>query len=285
MFVSFVLDMQTGEKALMPKAVAALSEDGRYGLTLNFARLHRTRPGYGYAGVADRYAGMACPETDGVGLLDLKTGEWELALSLPELYAAVGKPADRKHSDMWVNHLIFNTTGTRFGLLYRWRVGAGHLTECFTANADGTELVRTPWRGMTSHYDWRDEKTILAYARTPEGGNGFWLVTDGEEGAEPIMQEHFKSDGHCSYSNDRKWILNDTYPQGERSERGLFIYNVAEDRPVNLGRYYADPSVPGPCRSDLHPKWSRDDRFVAFDSIHEGHRGVYVMDVSGFTKG
>jgi Tol biopolymer transport system component len=31
---------------------------------------------------------------------------------------------------------------------------------------------------------------------------------------------------------------------------------------------------------DLHPRWSPDDRQICFDPVHEGHRRVYLMDVS-----
>ena len=35
----------------------------------------------------------------------------------------------------------------------------------------------------------------------------------------------------------------------------------------------------GPFRVDLHPRWSFSDYTVCFDSIHEGKRGVYTIDL------
>lgn len=49
---------------------------------------------------------------------------------------------------------------------------------------------------------------------------------------------------------------------------------------VDLGRYHSPLPFRGEIRCDLHPRWSRDERQVCFDSIHEGSRQVYVMDVS-----
>jgi hypothetical protein len=47
-FGSVVLDVVTGASRSLPRPVYALSPDGRSAVSLNYARLHRTRPGYGY---------------------------------------------------------------------------------------------------------------------------------------------------------------------------------------------------------------------------------------------
>ena len=32
------------------------------------------------------------------------------------------------------------------------------------------------------------------------------------------------------------------------------------------------------CRCDLHPRWRRDGRALAFNSVHEGSRQIYLVD-------
>ena len=51
-----------------------------------------------------------------------------------------------------------------------------------------------------------------------------------------------------------------------------------------MHRFYADPAYIIPARCDLHPRLSADNRTICFDSIHEGARAVYLMDVSSLTK-
>ena len=98
-------------------------------------------------------------------------------------------------------------------------------------------------------------------------------------------EDVFDRDGHCSYSPDRNWVLTDTYPSRDDSRRTLILYRSETDRRVDIGRFYSDPAVSGPIRCDLHPRWSRDGRQVCVDSIHEGSRQMYVIDVTAVTGG
>jgi Tol biopolymer transport system component len=88
-------------------------------------------------------------------------------------------------------------------------------------------------------------------------------------------------DGHCSYSPDaeRRWILNDTYPDAEQ-KRGVYLYDTQSGRRTDLGRFYSPPELKDDYRVDLHPRWSRDGGAVCFDSAHKGSRQLYVMDVT-----
>jgi hypothetical protein len=86
-------------------------------------------------------------------------------------------------------------------------------------------------------------------------------------------------DGHCSFTRDGTWLLTDTGPD-EKNLQTLLLWNVVEERKVILGRFKSPPPFRGETRCDLHPRWSRDERQVCFDSIHEGTRQVYVIDVS-----
>ena len=85
-FGATVLDVETGSSRCLPRPVYAVAPDGRYAVTLNYARVHRTRPGYGYAGVADPWADQPAPAEDGIRSV-------ELANTM--LYSSLmGKPID-----------------------------------------------------------------------------------------------------------------------------------------------------------------------------------------------
>ena len=51
---SHILNIKTGKKRSLSKAIYALSPDGSWAIGTEFSRIQKLRPGYGYAGVADR---------------------------------------------------------------------------------------------------------------------------------------------------------------------------------------------------------------------------------------
>ena len=105
-----------------------------------------------------------------------------------------------------------------------------------------------------------------------------------------IENKEFVRDGHETWSHDGRYMLTDTYPD-EDSCRHLMLYDYREDIVYYLGKFHSYPeigteayeNIPG-IRCDLHPKWSFGEKYVYFDSTHEGYRGLYRIDISGITK-
>jgi len=283
-YVSVIRDVHTGETRTLPRPIYAVSPDGRQAVTLNFSRVHRRRPGYGYEELPDLWATDDRPKEDGIYWMDLRTGENRLIVSIDQV---VGTKHDQTMDGVqsWFNHLQFNTDGSRFLFLHRWeRPTGGWFTRLFTANPDGSALHCVADHQMISHFDWRDRDHILAWARQNGVGDYFFLFRDRTGELEVVGKGVMPVDGHCSYSPDRQWILNDTYPDKE-SKRALYVYRPSDGRRMDIGRFYSPPAVTGPFRCDLHPRWSRDGRKVCFDSVHEGDRQMYWVDVGEVVEG
>lgn len=132
---------------------------------------------------------------------------------------------------------------------------------------------------MVSHFDWRDERRILAWAHRRKTGDRFFLFTDCSPEFEVVGAGVLTCDGHCSYSPDRRWILSDTYPDRERLRR-VILYRPEDRRRVDIGAFFSAPQLEGPIRCDLHPRWSREGRQVCIDSAHQGTRQMYVLEVA-----
>ena len=291
-FVSVVADALTGrEVRRLPLPVYGLSPDGRQAVTLNFSRLHRERPGYGYAGVADRWADVLEPEDDGIWWMDTRTGENRLVIPTARL-ARLARTARKPSVEGAVhrfNHLQWAPDGRRFAFLHRWRpqgeTPRGHLTRLCTAAPDGTELAVLADEERVSHYDWRDASHVLAWARY-KGREAFFLYTDPTGGAEVVAPDAMPRDGHCSYSPDpeRRLIANDTYPDAEH-QRTLYLFDTHTRVRTDLARVFSPPELANDCRVDLHPRWSRDRRQLCFDSAHEGSRQLYVAEAPPQAEG
>ena len=65
----------------LPRPIYALSADGTQAVTLDFARLHRLRPGYGYASYTEQFADDPAPEKLGVWRMDMTTGKNDLVIT------------------------------------------------------------------------------------------------------------------------------------------------------------------------------------------------------------
>jgi hypothetical protein len=276
-FASVIRDVDTGKIRMLPRPVYAISRDGRSALTLNFARIHHCRPGYGYAGVPDPWAEDLAPEQDGIWWMDLETGKCRLVVSLARV-AAIDPHPSMEGVHHWFNHLEFNTDDSRFVFLHRWRQDSVWRTRMFTARPDGSDLHCLAHDDYVSHFAWRDASHILAFVLQRDEGVFFYLFTDQSREREIIGRGVLSFDGHCSYSPDRRWILTDGYPDPE-SKRPLILFRPEDDLCVTLGRFYSPPELAEEIRCDLHPRWNRDGTQICFDSAHEGERQLYVMDI------
>jgi hypothetical protein len=270
-----ILDLPTGKTRRLDRPVAALDPKGRYALSLNFARLFDFRPGYGYPGLTDPNARAEAPDDDGVFRIDLADGQSRLLLSLADIRRLLRDTESVvREGKLVVNHLTFNPDGSRFVLLARSfpEPGKAWGTVAITANADGSDVyVLNPYR-MTSHYHWRDNSHLLAYA-LHAAGTQLYLLRDYSQECDMISDAFFKADGHCSYSPDRSRILYDSY--AVENYRHLYLYDVARGTGRKLASLYSVPNADTSIRCDLHPRWSPDGARVSFDSTHESQRHIY----------
>jgi Tol biopolymer transport system component len=279
-FHGVIHNLETGEKRQLSRSFYAVCED--YAVGLNYARLHHTRPGYGYPDGAENTLPDPHPDTDGVYRIDLSSGESELIISLQRLFEVQTIP--RMHQGPhWVNHLTISPDGSNFVFLNRCQFDpkVRFNDRFFRSSPDGKDLRLVHDNTYFSHFGYMDERTIVAYARTPGTQTDEYALYDlYEDRFTVIGADVFSSDGHCSFSPDRKWMLTDTYPDGD-SNRTLILFEMATGRRINIGRFYSPPELRNEIRCDLHPRWSRDGRKVSIDSAHTGERQIYSLDVSG----
>lgn len=264
--------------------IYALTPDGRHALSLNFARLHAHRPGYGYVAARDPWSDEHHPKDDGIRLLDLKSGTSILVISLNEL-ARLDPTADMSGVHHWINHIQVAPDGQHFAFFHLWRAGQdGWRVRLCTARLDGAELTCLLDARTISHYDWQDANRILVWADVPPSGKHFYLC-DRAGGSRSIVGKGvLTEDGHCSFSPDRKWLLNDTYPDRFQM-RTLMFFRMQGGRRMDIARLYSPKDRWwGEIRCDLHPRWSRDARRVCIDSVHSGERQLYVVETEGLLR-
>ena len=281
-FIARIIDVTSlNEVHRLPLPIYAIDPKARYALSLNFSRLHRTRPGYGYDGIKDKWEKESHPDEDGIYRIDLRTGEYSLIISINQLFL-MDTEETMMNVEHWFNHIQIAPDGERFAFLHRWRrTDGGFWTRLVTANPDGSD-IRILSKGLVSHYDWKNNNHLLAWTKIQGEGPGFFLIEDKTGRYQQIGKEKLVQDGHCSYSPvDREIILTDTYPD-IKNLRTLILYKENTDIKIDLARFYSPPELIGPVRCDLHPRWSRDGKHICIDSAHEGSRQMYIIDLEKF---
>lgn len=283
-FVAHILDVRTGARRTVPSPVYAISPDGREAATPDFARINDTRPGYGYAGLPDRYRDVLAPEGSGIWRVDLESGRREMVVSLAQIAALPYPHDDLSDCKHWFNHLLYNTDGSRLEFLHRWHRESGFFTRMLTVAPNGSDVRVVDDYGQTSHFIWRDATHILAWAWHPSHEAAFYLYEDGSREVQVVGPEAMTRNGHCTYLPGNEWILNDTYPDEDRNQN-LYLYHTASGRKVPLGAFHSPPEYAGEWRCDLHPRSSPDGRLVVVDSTHEGRgRQMYLLDLGDATS-
>lgn len=275
-YCSVVFDVNTmSEERVLPLPVYDVAKDGSFALSLDFSRLHRMRPGYGYSNLSETTKGVLCPAKCCIWKMDIGTGEVTELFNYTDL-AAFEPDATMEGAEHKVNHLMISPNGKRFMVLHRWFLNGRKHTRLVTCNIDKTEMCNLSDDVFVSHCYWKNDNEILSFLRKKETGDHYYLMQDKTQHYKLLWPE-LNTDGHCSYSPDGKLIITDTYPNRKRLAS---VFLCKEDGTCNrIARVFAPFRYDFDCRCDLHPRWSRDGKQVCIDSVHEGKRALYVIPI------
>lgn len=292
-FVSVLLNWKTGEEKIIPYPVSAVDPSGEWAVSINYARLRMCRPDYGYAGDGqDARLDDIWPSDDGLWLVNLRTGDVKMILSIAEAKDLM-TPITKEDGLAYFCHTIISPGARRIFFLARTVEDfnsqlekSGHIvswgTVSLTVNVDGTDLRRCfpdGWKG--SHFNWHDDETLAVTACW--GGGQCWGHTvfkvGEEEKVRHIAPGVLDWDGHCIFSPDGKFLSTDGYWNRD-GYRSWVLVRLEDEAILPLGRFFVpEKYMEQYSRCDLHPRWRPDGTQIAFNSVHEGSRQVYLRDI------
>lgn len=281
-YCSVILNIDTMEERVLPMPCYTVSVDGKTALSLDFSRLHSLRLGYGYAELPEVTKGVALPDTIAIWKMDIETGEVTELLKYTDFANFQLRPEMlEKGSVHKVNHLMLSPNGKRFMVLYRWFCGQRKYTRLVTCNVDGTGMYVLSDDDMVSHCYWKNDEEIIAFERKKEWGPGYYLMKDKTQEWQHLWGQ-LSNDGHPSYCpTDSSLVVTDSYPNRARVADIKLLRDTdsdAKDMKV-IARVFAPFKYDNNTRCDLHPRWRQDGKAVCFDSIFEGHRGLYIVNL------
>ena len=281
-YCSVILNIDTMEERVLPMPCYTVSVDGKTALSLDFSRLHSLRLGYGYAELPEVTKGVALPDTIAIWKMDIETGEVTELLKYTDFANFQLRPEMlEKGSVHKVNHLMLSPNGKRFMVLSRWCCGQRKYTRLVTCNVDGTGMYVLSDDDMVSHCYWKNDEEIIAFERKKEWGPGYYLMKDKTQEWQHLWGQ-LSNDGHPSYCpTDSSLVVTDSYPNRARVADIKLLRDTdsdAKDMKV-IARVFAPFKYDNDTRCDLHPRWRQDGKAVCFDSIFEGHRGLYIVNL------
>lgn len=279
-YCSVIYSLKTkSEEKVLPLPVYDVARDGSFALSLDFSRLHRMRPGYGYSNLPESTKGELCPDKPCIWKMDIETGE------VTELFKYTDMVAFEPDESMVgaehkVNHLMISPNGKRFMVLHRWIQKGRKHTRLVTVNVDKTEMYNLSDDVFVSHCYWKNDEEILSFLRKKETGDHYYLMKDKTQEYNMYWPK-LNTDGHCSYSPDTRYIITDTYPNRKRIAS---VYLCTESGNATglierVARVRAPFRYDNDCRCDLHPRWNRTGNKICIDSVHEGKRALYVISL------
>lgn len=281
-YSSVIKELNSGKERVLPMPVYTVSADGKTALTLDFSRLHSLRLGYGYSALPEKTKGITLPDTTCIWKMDIETGEVVELLKYTDFAKFQPRPEMQEVGSVHkVNHLMLSPNGKRFMVLYRWFCGQRKYTRLITCNVDGSDMYVLSDDDMVSHCYWKNDEEIIAFERKKEFGPGYYLMKDKTQEWKHIWPQ-LSNDGHPSYCpTDNSLVVFDTYPSRSRIQEVKLCRDTdveAKNLKV-IARVFSPFKYDNDTRCDLHPRWSRDGKKICFDSVFEGHRGLYVVNV------
>lgn len=257
---------------------------GAYGLSVNFARVGRLRPGYGYDDLPDETLDEGCSDTDGLWRVDLGSGSYRLIASYRAMAAVAPRPS-MVGAHHYVNMIMIAPNGGRAAFLHLWveRGGASH-ARLMQVDAVSEKLTVLADDARPSHGWWIDDQRFLV-TMVHSAGWTEWrtLGSGGHPWPSRIPLPH--RDGHPSLSPTGQFLVTDSYPD-RFGEQNLEVIDLESGQLRCLaklapGRRYVGDEV----RCDLHPRWSPRGDMIAFDSAHSGGgRAVYLVQLDQALK-
>ena len=134
--------------------------------------------------------------------------------------------------------------------------------------------------GYVSHCYWLDNCRIVSYLRH-NGVNAYYIINvmTGEYEELSILKSLNMGDGHPSCF--KNWMIFDSYPDKSRMQN-LVLYNIDTGKYYKLIEIFHPMKFFGNTRCDLHPRFSDSGNSITFDSVFEGKRHQYYIDLRNF---
>ncbi len=261
-------------------------------------------------------------EDDGIWTVDIESGEATLVLSIKSLFEQCYTPLQRKHLKDGLTYcfhtkfspddkkIMFSTRHIRAPFKDEFNVIANaikpSIVYCvYTCNKDGSDpqicIDSTQWCKGGHHSTWSPDSQYITMNLNIEN-TGLRLCRASLKGRniEKLSEKNIGS-GHPSIHKDKNIIITDTYAKeatayvdaftpvkasfddGTSPIRVIDLDTDTEFEPaVRINIVHEHTPVNPVLRVDPHPVWDRTGKYCVFNGHTDGHRRVFIADMSKY---
>jgi hypothetical protein len=277
-YVSYIVDCyskKTLTKFSYP--MYAVSPKGKWGLSLDFSRLQRLRPGYGYSNLEDSTKNQKCPDKSGIWKINLLNGESDLLFSINDI-DSICKERLTKDAHQYFNHILFHPDGYSFLFFHIYQSENGRYIRLYKSDIEFNNItLLVDYDLNVSHFNWFSKNELMVTLGAGPKGRGYYLLHLEKLTLKKISGMYHDLDGHPSVSVEKGIIITDTVVD-KYSERSLLQYNMNNQKTTLMKNFYSPPKYFGEIRCDLHPRVDFDKKKICIDSSHNGKRGMYIVN-------
>lgn len=278
-----ILNVKNKEEREISFPIDSVSHDGRFATSFSYERLEKFMPGYGYChNDSISFLEEQSPSGSGFYLVDLTTNTSKMIISLEGLASQIINDENTKGCFHYVTHSLFSPDGKYISFFHRW-VGdetRKRFTRLMIYNVQSGELSQLPTGYMVSHYVWNSRNEIIVYCNHKEQDSHVLLKVEDIHNSHSVGYPTLNSDGHQSFVNDN-FFVTDTYADKWRMSK-LYTVDIVSDDVKLIASVYSPEKFQTKVANkhiacDLHPRVSRDGKYVVFDTVKSGKRSLAVM--------
>ncbi len=251
----------------------ALSPNVNVGVSLNFTRLSAKRPGYGYGGVSPD------GDSDVLTIFEVSTDQILFQITLDDVVEKIGfnLPVG---ADAYFNHVTWSPCSTKFITLFLFEDPSSgkRFSYPILVNCIDYSMSLFHNEGLFSHHVWLDDERVLAFLRL-DGVNVF-AIWDSSSGWNKSQENMPLLDGHPSILSESDEVVVDSYP--DRLGR-MSLYRASTDpskKLLKISTLMNGEEYSGAQRCDLHPRVSRNNKYIICDAPFKNGRRVLVIENS-----
>ena len=251
--------------------------NNEYFVSLDFYRLEKLRPGYGYQNKNFEIMNKFAPSNDGLWLVDTKTGISKLIVTFEEL-ANYKKNITMHDAYHYFNHVLWSSDNKKFFFLHIWLNKLGkRYTRAFIWNNEEKKYKLLLDNCSVSHHTWINDEEMLIYCNYRSKKMSYKIININNLFVKEIKDPLLRNDGHPFSSRlDNNIFITDTYPD-KFLEQSLMLHDVNHKETKVIGKFYSPPHFRFDFRCDLHPRLSLDNKLISIDSGHNGKRALILL--------